>query len=359
MIFLFAAFWGITGCEQGEYPEIEERPGSVTLKIGVDISDIFPQTRADETQAENDAEKMHTLRIIIVRPNGRVERVKYIELAKPATLQSWDFDTIVSGETKQIYLIVNENTTKIEENIVNKVTPYSFTKIHEKEFFPLDEIYNLTFSVNSNTEQLKGPLPMSDMHRVEIPPVAPDGKEHEIECRLTVRRAAVKFTFYLTNESDKNFKVVGLEMEKMARRSYFLPREFNGEYTVPSVNNNEYYTFKHTFPKVVVLPAKSKTEVNLLKEAGEQPLYLMEGKYVDNDKEKDTKLNYKIALMLQSDEFGEKPWNTTFEYFPNLPDLPRNTHVVVHATLQHDLEIKWEVHVHPYISVPLEPDFGL
>ncbi len=65
----------------------------------------------------------------------------------------------------------------------------------------------------------------------------------------------------------------------------------------------------------------------------------MEGKYVDNDKEKDTKLNYKIALMLQSDEFGEKPWNTTFEYFPNLPDLPRNTHVVVHATLQHDLEI--------------------
>lgn len=227
MIFLFAAFLGITGCEQGEYPEIEERPGSVTLKIGVDISDILPQTRADETQAENDAEKMHTLRIIIVRPNGRVERVKYIELAKPATLQSWDFDTIVSGETKQIYLIVNENTTKIEENIVNKVTPYSFTKIHEKEFFPLDEIYNLTFSVNSNTEQLKGPLPMSDMHRVEIPPVAPDGKEHEIECRLTVRRAAVKFTFYLTNESDKNFKVVGLEMEKMARRSYFLPREFN------------------------------------------------------------------------------------------------------------------------------------
>ena len=66
-----------------------------------------------------------------------------------------------------------------------------------------------------------------------------------------------------------------------------------------------------------------------------------------------------MALLLQRDEFGEKPWSTTFEYFPDLPELPRNTHVVVHATIQRDLEIKWEVHVHPYISVPLEPDFGL
>lgn len=359
IVLLFAALGLMTGCDKGEYANTEEKPGCVTLKIGVDISDVLPQTRADETVAANDAEKMHTLRIIIVRPDGRVERDKYIVLNNPATLETCRFETIVSGESKKIYLIVNEGTEKIEDGIVKKVVPYDFSKITAGTVFPLNEMYALTFRVNSDTEQVAGPLPMSDVHWVDIAPVVPDGTEREIECNLTVRRAAVKFSYYVTNESEKEFKAVGLEMEKMARYSYFLPREFDGEYIVPSVNNNEYYTFKHTFPKAVVLPAKSTTEVDLLKGAGESPIYLLEGKYVDKTEGKDAKWNYKMALLLQRDEFGEKPWSTTFEYFPDLPDLPRNTHVVVHATIQHDLEIKWEVHVHPYISVPLEPDFGL
>ncbi|MDE5638185.1 MAG: hypothetical protein K2I47_00025 [Odoribacter sp.] len=359
IVLLFAALGLMAGCDKGEYANTEEKPGCVTLKIGVDISDVLPQSRADETVAANDAEKMHTLRIIIVRPDGRVERDKYIVLDNPATLQTWNFETIVSGESKQVYLIVNEGAEKTEDGIVKKVVPYDFSKIKAGTVFPLNEMYALTFCVNSDTERLAGPLPMSDVHRVDIEPVVPDGTEHEIECNLTVRRAAVKFSYYVTNESEKEFKAVGLEMEKMARYSYFLPREFDGEYIVPSVNNNEYYTFKHTFPKAVVLPAKSTTEVDLLKGAGESPVYLLEGKYVDKAEGKDAKWNYKMSLLLQCDEFGEKPWSTTFEYFPDLPDLPRNTHVVVHATVQHDLEIKWEVHVHPYISVPLEPDFGL
>lgn len=359
IVLLFAALGLMAGCDKGEYAKMEERPGNVTLKIGVDISDILSQTRADETVAANDAEKMHTLRIIIVRPNGRVERVKYVVLDNPATLQTWKFDTIVSGETKQIYLIVNENTEKTEDGIVKKVVDYDFSKIKRGTVFPLNEMYALTFRVNSDTEQVAGPLPMSDVHRVDIAPVVPDGTEREIECNLTVRRAAVKFTYYVTNESEKEFKAVGLEMEKMARYSYYLPREFNDEYVVPSVNNNDYYKFRHTFAQSVILAPQSQTEVDLLKEAGESPIYLLEGKYVDKTEGKNAKWNYKMALLLQRDEFGEKPWSTTFEYFPELPELSRNTHVVVHATIQHDLEIKWEVHVHPYISVPLEPDFGL
>ena len=59
-------------------------------------------------------------------------------------------------------------------------------------------MYALTFCVNSDTERLVGPLPMSDVHRVDIAPVVPDGTEREIECHLTVRRAAVKFTCYVT-----------------------------------------------------------------------------------------------------------------------------------------------------------------
>lgn len=360
IVLLFAALGLMAGCDRGEYGGMEERPGSVTLKIGVDVSDILSQTRADETsEAANDAEKMHTLRIIVVRPDGRVERVKYIQLDNPATLQVWKFDTIVSGETKRVYLIVNENTEKTEDGIVKKVVPYDFSKIKAGTVFPLNEMYALTFCVNSDTERLAGPLPMSDVHRVDIAPVVPDGTEREIECHLTVRRAAVKFTCYVTNESEKEFKAVGLEMEKMARYSYYLPRGFNDGYTVPSVDNNDYYKFRHTFAKAVVLAPKSPAEVDLLKEAGESPIYLLEGKYVDKTEGKDETWNYKMALLLQRDEFGEKPWSTTFEYFPDLPELPRNTHVVVHATIQRDLDIKWEVHVHPYISVPLEPDFGL
>lgn len=40
IVLLFAALGLMAGCDKGEYAKMEERPGNVTLKIGVDI--LFP-----------------------------------------------------------------------------------------------------------------------------------------------------------------------------------------------------------------------------------------------------------------------------------------------------------------------------
>lgn len=362
IVLLFAVSLGLISCSKGEYAE--EMPALMTLKINVGMSGTWPKTRTDHSGAENDDEKMHTLRIIIVRPSGIVEKTEYIDLEnEPAIERICEFGGIVSGENKRIFLVVNEHSTKTEENgIVERVVPYDFTKIEEGKLFPADTVYNLAIRLNGKTERLSGPLPMSDMHQVEVPRYSPDEQEHIWETELTVRRAAVKFTYYVTNESDKDLRVVGLEMEKMAQREYFMPRELgDGSFIVPSVNgNNEYYLFEHDFLTAVGLPAK-KEKVDLLRQAGEKPIYLLEGKYEDDGTDKeDAMLNYKMALKLQCDELGPASWKTTFEYLPDLPEyLRRNTHVVVHATIRPDLEIKCEVHVHPYIGVSLDPDFGI
>ena len=129
---------------------------------------------------------------------------------EPAIERICEFGGIVSGENKRIFLVVNEHSTKTEENgIVERVVPYDFTKIEEGKLFPADTVYNLAIRLNGKTERLSGPLPMSDMHQVEVPRYSPDEQEHIWETELTVRRAAVKFTYYVTNESDKDFKVVG------------------------------------------------------------------------------------------------------------------------------------------------------
>ncbi len=362
IVFLCVVFLGMTGCSKSEY--VEESPALMTLKINVGLSDIHPQTRADYSVAEYDEEKMHTLRVIIVRPSGIVEKMEYIDLEQmPATERMCEFEEIVSGEKKRIFLIVNEYSRKTEENgVVKPVVPYDFSGIEAGDLFPVNAVYDIVVTLNGETEQLTGPLPMSDVHQVEVPRYTADGQEHTMSVELTVRRAAVKFSYYVTNLSDKNFNIVGLEMEKMAHKEYFVPREFDDDFfVVPSVNgSNEYYLFKHDFVVPIALGA-NMTDVNLLEEAGEKPIYLLEGKYEDGEEEEGNRnLNYKLALKLQCDDFGSDWWRTSFEYFPELPEfLRRNTHVVVHATIKHDLDVKWEVHVHPYVSVPLEPDFGL
>lgn len=361
IVLLFAVSLGLTSCSKGEYAE--ELPALMTLKINVGVSGVWPKTRANYSETENDDEKMHNLRIMIIRPSGIVEKTAYIDLeTAPVTERVCEFPDVLSGESKRIFLIANEHTQKTEENgTVESVVSYDFSKIRAGDLFPINDISDITVQLNGKTEQLPGPLPMSDMHQVDVPFFSGDGEEHEVTVQepLTIRRCAVKFTYYVTNESDKDLQVVGLEMEKMARCAYFLPREFENEYFVPSVNGSDnYYSFSHTFLSPVQVSAHAE-EINLSEQAGEKPIYLLEGKY--EDKTPDTEmLNYKMALELKCDEFGSDSWKTTFEYFPDLPEyLRRNTHVVVHATIQANLEIRCEVHVHPYIGVPLDPDFGL
>lgn len=148
----------------------------------------------------------------------------------------------------------------------------------------------------------------------------------------------------------------------MLRQEYYLPKNAQYEiregnvreitvYDVPSTgDNNGYYTFKRTYGNGVTLMAGEEKNLD--------PIYLLEGKYSDHTAstgENGVPLNYSMNISLA--EVGGEPQKN--EYLTNLPQLPRNTHVVVHAIIRGNSEISWTVDVVPYGQAILEPIFGL
>ncbi len=403
IVFLLAAVLGMSSCHEGKDVEIATKPEPVVLKVKVSLSDLLPKTRAEGDNspyavAANDNEKVQTLRVIVVNSRNEVEGNVHINLMKdggtPVEEQTVMMRNIASNDTKMIYLIANEEATRKSPVSVGDVplVDYDFNKIKAGGKFPIDELFELKMQLNENSDHLsnglKGGLPMSECHRVRIPVVPPDapgrdelvgdgfflldendqiinpapGADEEIfgyRQTLWITRTAVKFTCEVTNnQTAGRVKLKGLRMQKMAGEAYFLPRvlERDGheikEFAVPveTMENNKHFEFKYDLSATEELQ-KGKPFVL-------PPIYLLEGKYTDKNgvKEGDNICNYQTALILERDG---KQDTTSYMYLPNLPVLPRNTHVVLRATINDPANILWKVDVVPYGEVILEPGFGI
>lgn len=403
IVFLLAAVLGMSSCHKGKDVEIATKPEPVVLKVKVSLSDLLPKTRAEGDNspyavAANDNEKVQTLRVIVVNSRNEVEGNVHINLMKdggtPVEEQTVMMRNIASNDTKMIYLIANEEATRKSPVSVGDVplVDYDFNKIKAGGKFPIDELFELKMQLNENSDHLsnglKGGLPMSECHRVRIPVVPPDapgrdelvgdgfflldendqiinpapGADEEIfgyRQTLWITRTAVKFTCEVTNnQTAGRVKLKGLRMQKMAGEAYFLPRvlERDGheikEFAVPveTMENNKHFEFKYDLSATDELQ-KGKPFVL-------PPIYLLEGKYTDKNgvKEGDNICNYQAALILERDG---KQDTTSYMYLPNLPVLPRNTHVVLRATINDPADILWKVDVVPYGEVILEPGFGI
>lgn len=393
----------MSSCHEGKDVEIATKPEPVVLKVKVSLSDLLPKTRAEGDNspyavAANDNEKVQTLRVIVVNSRNEVEGNVHINLMKdggtPVEEQTVMMRSIASNDTKMIYLIANEEATRKSPVSVGDVplVDYDFNKIKAGGKFPIDELFELKMQLNENSDHLsnglKGGLPMSECHRVRIPVVPPDapgrdelvgdgfflldendqiinpapGADEEIfgyRQTLWITRTAVKFTCEVTNnQTAGRVKLKGLRMQKMAGEAYFLPRvlERDGheikEFAVPveTMENNKHFEFKYDLSATDELQ-KGKPFVL-------PPIYLLEGKYTDKNgvKEGDNICNYQAALILERDG---KQDTTSYMYLPNLPVLPRNTHVVLRATINDPADIRWKVDVVPYGEVILEPGFGI
>ncbi len=403
IVFLLAAVLGMSSCHKGKDVEIATKPEPVVLKVKVSLSDLLPKTRAEGDNspyavAANDNEKVQTLRVIVVNSRNEVEGNVHINLMKdggtPVEEQTVMMRNIASNDTKMIYLIANEEATRKSPVSVGDVplVDYDFNKIKAGGKFPIDELFELKMQLNENSDHLsnglQGGLPMSECHRVRIPVVPPDapgrdelegdgfflldendqiinpapGADEEIfgyRQTLWITRTAVKFTCEVTNnQTAGRVKLKGLRMQKMAGEAYFLPRvlERDGheikEFAVPveTMENNKHFEFKYDLSATEELQ-KGKPFVL-------PPIYLLEGKYTDKNgvKEGDNICNYQAALILERDG---KQDTTSYMYLPNLPVLPRNTHVVLRATINDPADIRWKVDVVPYGEVILEPGFGI
>lgn len=89
----------------------------------------------DTTGFENpatDYEKMHTLRVIIVRPDGEVEYNRFLRITGAGLPQEPDDMTFIvkAGESKKVYLFANE-----------AAVPYDFSQIRPETRFPLSLIH--------------------------------------------------------------------------------------------------------------------------------------------------------------------------------------------------------------------------
>lgn len=403
----------MSSCHKGESEEPAVQSEPVMLNIRVSLSDLLPKTRAEGEDspyavAANDNEKIQTLRVIVVDSRNNVEGNVFMVLKKDGegtavTEQTVTVRNVASNDVKMIYLIANEGATRTFDGKPEKLVDYKFSTIKPGLKFPLKEMEALKMHLHENVDHLsnglQGGLPMSEYHRVLIPVVpkqeegVPGGDElagdgfflldeedrvidervEEVEGvkegtgeeifgyrqTLWITRTAVKFTYEITNKQTAGTVTLkGLKMQKMAGTAYFLPRVLkrNGheieEFAVPveTMLNNEHFEFQYALPDVRVLQ-QDKPEVL-------DPIYLLEGKYTDSNgvQEGGKACNYRVALVLERNG-GEVI--TSYMYLPNLPMLPRNTHVVVRATINDPSDIEWEVDVVPYGEVLLEPGFGI
>ncbi len=358
----------LCGCsiysKEGDIP-VAENTSKVKLGVSVALTDgaafLGLQSRGPLAEAVSDGEKMQTLRIIIVRPDGTVEHNRYYDFHQvPTTYFATAQFEVVGGETKKVYLFANENT-KFDSG--RKVANYDFAAIKVGEQFPTNDITGKDIEtdetslieVNDALTQMALPLFMSECHSV----IVPEKKDKNVE--LIIVRAAVKFTFRIINTSNEPLALNQLTISKLARREYLLPKDvvyatepsedgttitYIESYKVPMPGNNEHYNFKAAFTDKTV-PAKSATgngEVVL------DPIYLLESNY--NDDPSTTGRNYKISLTV-----GDETYENG--YFNNLTALPRNTHVVVDVTLNDKLTgLDCVVRVYPYGEYWLDPEFG-
>lgn len=110
--------------------------------------------------------------------------------------------------------------------------------------------------------------------------------------------------------------------------------------------NNGYYSFSRKFGENGVTLSRDK-------QTALPPIYLLEGKYTDaaGGTGGNGPLNYSMRIQVNGVWLEQA-------YFPNLSQLPRNTHVKITVTIGVS-DIQWTVEVVPYTEVVLDPVFGL
>lgn len=308
-----------------------------------------------------DCERMRTLRVIIVRPNGTVEHNEFLYRTIPAEGLGQYNDIrlrVVGGETKKVYLFANESNMYIDGATD---APYDFNAITIGSKFPEAEISEATLSCTpgtpliDNTGTTQRFVPMTESFDIDVKAPQPDGEDLLQSASLFITRAAVKFGFNFipTAIPANRYVIEEIVISGLADREYLLPRateyapakypvyfadRYITQYTVPADASVAPYTFR---PDITIDSAITVGE----------PIPYAPSLYFP-----ETKLpadrSYTLKMLLSTGE--EYSASITL---PNLPSLPRNTYVKINISLGLS-DINMQVDVLPYTAVPLNPEFG-
>lgn len=333
--------------------------GMVNMVISVASIDSQPSvpTRADETYFEDPVsrfERIHTLRYIIVRPDGKVEHNYFVTTAMADNGVDYHNNItfkVVGGEKKQIYIIANEAS----------VPGYDFGQFVAGAPFKAAEAESLTLVApqpgmplfDNSDESTAHYLPMAEHFEVNVtrPSETSDGPTYQYET-LFITRSTVKFSFsaQVSPVSPSDIVLKKVIFNNIGDRQFLFPK--NTEYS-PSkypVSGSDRIITAYDVPdgaETSQLPFDLDWNFPPMTAGGKvtsSSLYFPETAFSGK---------YSATIVVGVD--GED-----FEYtadLPNLPSLPRNTHVKVDMVLKGH-SVTCVVDVAQYIGVTLEPEFG-
>lgn len=356
---------------------------SLVLRVGISSTpgmegDSDAPTRAGEYPAgypyefEDAAtvyEGIHTLRVIIVSPDNRVEHNEVWgfgdKIPKGDDLYGDMIFKVKGNERKRVYLLANEASVTPRPDFAaylpgTELLPSTAAGwMIYNDWNPYPQAY-----IDNEGSEEKRYVPMSEFFDIDVQKATdPATTQSEV---LFITRSVVKFSFYLMKDEKKklpeSFRITKLTFDKVMQKSYLFP------------NNTTYLPAKQPltsdFQRIVTnFSTPGFTDNKVL------PITFTPSNFGLNDDRSGTTYEDSYSPQLYYCETQNNTAGNTFsvscevswpdgeitKFDPvdlnNLPSFPRNTHVKVYIKMD-DRDPTIRVDVVPYISVDLRPEFG-
>jgi len=366
----------MVACRREE--SLPDNDAEVTLYLNIGP---IGQTRAG-TAGLPDNEKMHSVRVIVLHNDGKVEHNRHFSLEN-ALAEGTILLKVSPNEKKKIFLFANEKSVSSVEGVTvegeNKTLTAFFNSYTEGMSGFEDEVNELYFAPDYSVEE---PIPMSSMYEIDF-------KEGREDYQFYLVRVATKFTVNFFNWRGEEVTVENFSIESHADKNFLMAHvnsypdtqnpETNQKYptwidwlkAVSDASNEDSDAATNRFGWLTdyELPEQStatiythgkvtvgKPTVDIDNPDNSKPgvasvvpvFYLPESK---NLKAGATEQKYTLRINIAG---RAEPFVCKLD---KLKALFRNTHLVVNITMYNSNEIV--VDVIPYSEVNLEPEFGL
>lgn len=366
----------MVACRREE--SLPDNDAEVTLYLNIGP---IGQTRAG-TAGLPDNEKMHSVRVIVLHNDGKVEHNRHFSLEN-ALAEKTILLKVTPNEKKKIFLFANEKSVSSVEGVTvegeNKTLTAFFNSYTEGMSGFEDEVNELYFAPDYSVEE---PIPMSSMYEIDF-------KEGREDYQFYLVRVATKFTVNFFNWRGEEVTVENFSIESHADKNFLMAHvnsypdtqnpETNQKYptwidwlkAVSDASNEDSDAATNRFGWLTdyELPEQStatiythgkvtvgKPTVDIDNPDNSKPgvasvvpvFYLPESK---NLKAGATEQKYTLRINIAG---RAEPFVCKLD---KLKALFRNTHLVVNITMYNSNEIV--VDVIPYSEVNLEPEFGL
>lgn len=408
---------------------------NVILKLKVSIGNVnsFGITRAGEEEETEDPvstqpdfedglepyEKIHTLRVIIVRQDNTVEYNRFVALPGDESVSRFgelEFNVSTSQgtlstdgklrtENKRIYLIANEASfissgpeETETDNIIKELRnlkPSFYDRVDEDETTPdsnsgdkLDPtkvstglvynnweesaLYAKPFIDNESTIEKKF-IPMTEFFDVEV---KENTNQHttQQEVNLFITRNFVKFQFFVEG-NEETFKIHKITFNNLMWKEYMFPYDTKYkpkkypitlddreiiEFKTPGWADNFVRPYVFTPENFGILSENFTGNIenlNGLEDVFTPYLYFCETENYETDGKKGI---YRVGIDIEFFNSDGTSQRTVFEpkELENLSSIPRNTIVKVNFKIGNRELIETVVTLVPYISIDLKPEFG-